>query len=363
MIDTQERNGTALSEYQQIEHLPTRSGYVESQARGEVDVQISTAKRFPRSIRSFKQKALELATLDEETAASCFYSLPRGGKNIEGPSARLAEIVAGAWGNIRVQASVVDTDGNFVTVRGICWDLENNVAVATEVQRRITEKSGRRMSDDMIVVTANAACSIALRNAIFKVVPMALVRPIYLASRQVAIGNAASLADRRAKMIGHFQKMGVRPEQVCEKLGRAGVEEITLDDLGTMIGVATAIKESDTTIDEQFPAAAAKPAEKKSKGDELADSLTGDAPTTTNKPAGQVPEPTPDEMFGHLQKVIKHTASEAELSSAINEVSKAAARGDLTPDQQDSLSQQIDAQRASIQAELEQQQKPRKGSK
>lgn len=364
MIDTLQRsNGNALAEMPDAMDLPqvqSRSSFIESQSRGEVDVQIATAKRFPRSVKRFVAKATELATLDEETAQSCFYSLPRDGKNIEGPSARLAEIVAASWGNIRAQANIIDEDGGFITAQGICWDLENNVAVSTEVRRRITQKNGRRFSDDMIGVTANAACSIALRNAVFKVVPMALVRPVYRKAREVAIGNADTLNDRRQKMIAYFGKMGVRPEQICAKVEKAGIEDIGLDEIGILIGISTAIKEGDTTIDEQFPAAAPKLPEKKSKGDELADSLTGSQPTSGPKSPGKVPEPTPEEMFGHLQKVIKHTASAAELSSAIDEVSNSAMRGELTPDQQDSLSQQIDAQRASILTEVDQQARKRK---
>ncbi|MCC7419840.1 MAG: hypothetical protein IT428_06150 [Planctomycetaceae bacterium] len=364
MIDTLQRsNGNALAEMPDAMDLPqvqSRGSFIESQARGEVDVQIATAKRFPRSVKRFVAKATELATLDEETAQSCFYSLPRDGKNIEGPSARLAEIVAASWGNIRAQANIIDEDGGFITAQGICWDLENNVAVSTEVRRRITQKNGRRFSDDMIGVTANAACSIALRNAVFKVVPMALVRPVYRKAREVAIGNADTLNDRRQKMIAYFGKMGVRPEQICAKVDKAGIEDIGLEEIGVLIGISTAIKEGDTTIDEQFPAVAAKPAEKKSKGDELADSLTAAQPANGAKP-GKVPEPTPEEMFDYLSKCIKHTASEAELSAAINDVSKAAARGELSPDQQESLAQAIDAQRASIHAEVEQQTRKKPG--
>lgn len=232
--------------------IPQRSTFVESQARGEVDTQISTARRYPRSVKMFRQKALSLATLDEDTAASCFYSLPRGGKPIEGPSARLAEIVAISWGNLRSQANVVDVDDKWVTARGVCWDLEANVAISVEVRRRITDKNGKRYNDDMIGVTSNAACAIALRNAVFKVVPMAMAKPIYDAARKVAIGDAETLAARRGKMVQHFGKMGVQPDQICTKVGRASVDDITLDDLGTLIGLATAIKDGDTTVDEAF---------------------------------------------------------------------------------------------------------------
>lgn len=57
-------------------------GTLEQITRGEIDMQIATAKKYPRSISKFKAKALEMATLDEETAESCFYNLPREGKEI-----------------------------------------------------------------------------------------------------------------------------------------------------------------------------------------------------------------------------------------------------------------------------------------
>lgn len=237
------------------EVLPALGAMLEAQTRGEIDIQIVTAKRFPRSIKAFKTKALEMATLDEETAAACFYVLPaRKGsdKPIEGPSARLAEIVASAWGHMRIEARVVGEDERFVTSRGTAWDLENNVAIAFEVRRRITGRDNRRYSDDMIGVTANAASSIALRNAVFKVVPSAFTREIYLKCREVAVGNAQTLGAKRAAMLEYFQKLGVPPAKVFAMLEVKGVEDITLDHMATLKGLATAIKEGETTVDDAF---------------------------------------------------------------------------------------------------------------
>lgn len=55
-----------------------------------------------------------------------------------------------------------------MTAQGVFHDLERNVAITYEVRRRIVDKNGRRYKPDMIGVTANAACSIALRNAILR---------------------------------------------------------------------------------------------------------------------------------------------------------------------------------------------------
>jgi hypothetical protein len=221
---------------------------------GDVDIQITTARRYPRSIRRFIDKAMEMATLDEGTAGACFYALPRDGKTVEGPSARLAEICASAWGHMRVEGRVIAEDDRFVTSRGTAWDLESNVAIAFEARRRITNKKGQKYNEDMVATTANAATSIALRNAIFKVVPSAYWRPIYEQCRKVAVGDASTLADRRAKALAYFQKMGVPSDRVVAFFEVKGVEDIGLDHLATLHGIATSIKEGEITVDEAFPA-------------------------------------------------------------------------------------------------------------
>jgi len=239
------------------------AGLMEAQTRGEIDIQISTARRFPRSIRLFRDTALEMATLDEPTADSCFYVLPRSGKNIEGPSVRLAEICASAWGHMRVESRVVAEDEKFLVARAAAWDLQNNVAISIEVRRRITDKGGKRYNDDMISTTANAAISIALRNAVFKVIPAAYTRAIYMECRRVAIGDAATLADKRAKVLVALAKMGATNDRVFMMLGIRGEEDITLDHLGTLKGIGTAIRDGDTTVDEAFPLPGAVAAELK----------------------------------------------------------------------------------------------------
>lgn len=226
---------------------------LESIERVQIDVQITTAKRYPRTLSMVKKAMLEFATLDEETAASCFYTLPRQGKSIQGPSARMAEIALSCFQNIKAGARIIANDGKTITAQGVCHDLQNNVCVSVEVKRRITDKNGKTYNDDMQVVTGNAACSIALRNATFKVVPAALVKPIYEAAKRVAVGDAKTLSDRRAKCVEAFAKMGVTKEKLLAKLEKKAVEDISLDDLETLIGLHTAIKEGDATIDESFP--------------------------------------------------------------------------------------------------------------
>lgn len=220
--------------------------------KGEIDSQVATAKQYPRSVKKFQTEAMDLATLNEDVANECIYALPRDGKTIEGPSARLAEIIAHSWGNCRAGARVIEEGKEFVTAQGIFQDVEKNVVITYEVKRRIVDKYGRRYKPDMIGVTANAACSVALRNAVFKGIPKALWKGIYDATRKIIAGDSKTLANRRAEALQYLQKLGATQEMVCKTLGVAGIEDIGLDELVKLKGLATAIKEGETTVEQAF---------------------------------------------------------------------------------------------------------------
>lgn len=220
--------------------------------KAEIDIQISTAKAFPRSLKTFLDRAMSMATLSEDIAAACSYTLPRGGKNLEGPTVRLAEIVCSSYGNIRAGARVIENDGKTVTAQGICHDLETNNCVTVEVKRKITDRNGKTFSEDMQVVTGNAACAIAYRNAVFKVVPSALCQDVYDKAKEVSKGTAETLVVRRNKAIEYFKSLGVNDKQICNVLEVKKIEDIDLEKLSILTGIKQAIKNGDTTAKEVF---------------------------------------------------------------------------------------------------------------
>jgi len=244
------------------EIVSAEAGTVAILNASEIDRQIATAHKYPRSVKRFRATATDLVTLDDATAEECIYALPRTEKDpetgqkvkktIEGPSARFAEIMAHSWGNCRAGARVVDENGDFVVAQGVFHDLEANVAITYEVRRKIVNKHGHRFSADMIGVTANAACSIALRNAVLKGVPKAIWGPCYEAARQVVMGDAETLANRRSAAFAYLQKFGATPDMVYSFLGVAGMEDVTLEHLVLLRGIATAIKEGETTVERAF---------------------------------------------------------------------------------------------------------------
>ena len=254
---------------QELEIVPPSA--IEAISRAEVDMQITTAKRYPRQLAKVKSDMLSFATLDEETAQSCFYSLPRGGKNIQGPSIRMAEIAVACYGNLRAGTRIIETvtkgDSPHVVLQAVCHDLEKNTSITIEKRRRIVGKKSKngQIDEDDINLAANAGSAIAFRDAVFKVVPGALIRPVYEQAKRVAIGDAKTLEDRRARAIEAFGKMGVTPDRVLALLEKKSIEEVTVADLEALIGLHTAIKDGQTSIEDAFPAQQKKPSFTKSE--------------------------------------------------------------------------------------------------
>ena len=222
--------------------------------RANIDIQVSTAKQYPRSISRCANNAVALVTMDKDTAQSCGYALPRGGKPITGPSVHLAKIIAQQYGNLRAEAKVVEITDKHVVSRGTAWDLENNYAVSFEVRRSIVGKNGNRFSDDMITVTGNAANSIAYRNAIFGIVPKSITDKAYKAAQHLITGDLSDeekLIKRRDGAIKHFtDTYGITEEEVIKLCGKHTVNQIQVDEIALLLGFAQSLKDGDTTVEE-----------------------------------------------------------------------------------------------------------------
>jgi hypothetical protein len=296
----------------------------------EIDMQIATAHKFPRSIKQFRTDVMDMVTLSESIAQECIYALPRDGKVIEGPSARFAEVVANAWGNSRAGARVVSDQGDFITAQGVFHDLQKNVAITYEVQRRITNSRGNRYGADMIGVTGNAASSIALRNAILKGVPKAYWADMYAAARRVAMGDIKTLPTRRAEAFKAFLGYGVSKEAILLKLQLAGEEDIGQDELVILRGILTAIRDGDTTPEQAFAPevdqAPSKPARK------------SDAPTPPPPPPAAAaasttsPDDALDQAALQLRDQMNAAVKMATAKQAVNEMLAAALPDEpLTP--------------------------------
>jgi hypothetical protein len=231
---------------------------LESMTRAEIDVQITTAKKFPRNIKRFLSETQTLATLNTDVASSCIYALPRGRdaqnkpKFIEGPSVRFAEIALSCWGNSRVASRVIDIGKDEVTAMAVGLDLERNVGCSIEAKRSILDRNGRRYKADMILVTGQAAQSIAFRNAVWKIVPGAFINPIYHQCRMLAAGEGMSVEQRRDNVLKWLKLISVSPDELFAFLQVSSIEDLTIEHMAVIAGIKSAIREGETTVDQVF---------------------------------------------------------------------------------------------------------------
>ena len=224
--------------------------------RTEIEMQISTAKQYPRVIKDVLSNIKTLALMDPETSESCFYALSRdsgeGDAFIQGVSVRMVEIIASSWTNLRVQTRILSNDGRVITALGLCHDLETNVSISVEVQRSITREDGSTCSEGMQIATGNAASAIAFRNAVLKVIPKALTQKVINEIHAHALTQCADVEVSRNNVMAYFKRLGVGQERVLRYLQVKALTDVTEKEIFTLRHLKTAITEGSTTIAECF---------------------------------------------------------------------------------------------------------------
>ncbi len=239
-------------------------------SRAEIDMQIATARKFTRSVSVAVRKMIESATLNEEIAARCFYSLKRSSKGkrhgddeakaIEGPSVGLARIAAQAWGNCRIDArvTVVNRREMWLEAEAVFHDLESNYATRAVARRGIRTSGGYVFSEDMIMVTGMAACAIAKRNAIIDGIG-APILIAYQAARACAGGTLQTLEVNRKKLYGAFAGMSVTPAMIHDFLEVGGEADVNLDHIARLRAKFAEIRDGEATVASVFVKPAMEP--------------------------------------------------------------------------------------------------------
>jgi hypothetical protein len=303
-----------------LEVLPASA--LEAITRGEIDIQIATAHRYPRSLDMYKKRAIAMATIDVETAESCLYARPvGGGKVAEGMSVRMAEIVGSCYGNLRVGAIIIEQTETYIKARGVAHDLETNFASSSDIIESTLKQDGKTPYDARMRVTvAKAAVAKARRDATFQVVPRAIARPIERAVRALLADESIQTFEERRNGVVKWidEKLKIDAKRVWAMLGITGPGDLQQEHLETLAGLKTALRENDTTIDEAFPGIVAKKPifpEKKSK---LSDSSPTETGPSNSGGEGPATPPNPESRStlasGHGKELQTHPEKLTDVS-------------------------------------------------
>lgn len=250
-----------------------------SRAIAEAQGKLVIAKRFPRDEVAAYAKAMA-ACQRPSMAAKAFYSFPRGGQTVSGPTIRFAEELARCWGNIDYGIKELSQDDGKSEMQAYAWDLETN---AQSVQnftnphtREKTDKKTKtvtmetlRSQRDIYENNANMATR-RLRSRILAILPSWFVEDAVEECKKTLAGqNDAPLIDRVKKMVVQFAKLGVTQEQIEKRL-KHKVDAMNGDDFAEFIGIFNAIKQGESKIADWF--------ESNPVVSELTAELNGEAP-------------------------------------------------------------------------------------
>jgi hypothetical protein len=189
------------------------------QQRVIADVQAAMviAKRFPRNQIEATDRILQACTR-ATLAEGALYSYSRGGQEITGPSIRLAEVAAQAWGNMSFGIRELEQRNGESTVEAFAWDMETNtrqVKVFQVEHKRHTKKGAYKLEDprDIYELVANQGAR-RLRSCILGVVPGDVIEAAVKQCEQTLHASADTSPDALKKLLAAFAPFGVTKEQI-----------------------------------------------------------------------------------------------------------------------------------------------------
>lgn len=228
-----------------------------SRAIAEAQGKLVIAKRFPRDEVQSYAKAME-ACQRPTMAAKAFYSFPRGGQTVEGPTIRFAEELARCWGNIDYGIKELSQDDGKSEMQAYAWDLETNAQSVQNFTNPHQREQGRKMvtltsQRDIYENNANMATR-RLRSRILAILPAWFVEDAITECKKTLAGqNDTPLIDRVKKMVVQFAKLGVTQEMIEKRLKRK-VDTMTSDDFVEYVGIYNAVKGGESKIADWFDA-------------------------------------------------------------------------------------------------------------
>ncbi len=217
----------------------------------EIDMQIATARKYPRDEERSIEKATKLATANLKIAQSCEYFRPVGKKDgrqqfASGPAIRAAEIFKITWGNIRIAKRVIGTRDGSVGVEWAGHDLETNMMDRGEVWRPYFN------NEKMIPVITSAAMKIAERDAVFAAVPKVYADQVLEECRAMIVGEGEDKAALMTELVEKFAEMGVDKAKLFTAVDPRKHAPGSNDELVFLIGLYNALKDGICSVDECF---------------------------------------------------------------------------------------------------------------
>lgn len=233
---------------------------VVSRQISEVQAASYMAKMYPRNEMDASMRIRKMCER-ESLAKSATYSYSRGGSNISGPSIRLAEAIAQAWGNIDYGIIEMSNQGDMSEMMAYAWDLETNVRrsmIFSVKHERDTRNGKKELTDnrDIYELVANMGAR-RVRACILGVIPGDIVEEAVECCRKTVAkalkGDTSMTIEERVKnMLQNFDKRFKVSRTQIEKFVGRKVESFDENDLVTLAEVFQTLKDGAAKREDYF---------------------------------------------------------------------------------------------------------------
>jgi len=195
----------------------------QQRAIAEVQAAMMLARANPRDERKAMDRIL-MSCARPSLAEQAVYQYARGGTDISGPSIRLAEAIAQAWGNLQYGVRELSRDHENATVQAYAWDLETGTRREVTFQVpliRSTKKGSYRLEDprDIYETVANQGAR-RVRACILALIPGDVVDAAVEQCEATMKAKADVSPESIKKMVEAFAAVGVTREQIELRIQR-----------------------------------------------------------------------------------------------------------------------------------------------
>lgn len=259
----------------------------------QVQGQIMMAKAYPRNMDMVLAK-VESACSRKTLAEHALYTYARGGTNISGPTIRLMEALASAYGNVKAGYEVVEADDDKSRIRAYAYDMETNTVIERnfDVEHiRYANGQRKRLIDprDIYEVIANNA-SRRVRACLQQIIPGDIVDYAVGLAQKTLVENVDTSPAARASLVDAFGKFGVT-KIMLEAYIQRKMDAITADQIVNLRGVYASLRDGIATVTDFFDP------EAKPIGEPEQTTPAAEKKTAARKPAAkpqQKAEPAPE---------------------------------------------------------------------
>ena len=195
----------------------------QQRAIAEVQAAMMIARMNPRDPIAAMDRILN-ACSRPTLANAAVYTYNRGGSDVSGPSIRLAEAMAQAWGNMQFGIRELDQRNGESTVQAFAWDVETNTRREVTFQvphLRYTRSGSKRLEDprDIYEMVANQGAR-RLRACILAVIPGDVTEAAVGQCETTMHTTADTSPEAMQKMVKAFSEFGVSREQIEKRIQR-----------------------------------------------------------------------------------------------------------------------------------------------